>query len=214
MASLRELLAAHQSLLLIDAASTLVQVGRLEAQPGATPPFRSRWHASSEEAGVAIFRGLEALAVKPTDAAALVFCDGPGSVLGIRTSAMAMRTWRVLRPIPVFAYHSLALVAATLATSGLTVIADARRESWHTLSLGTQLSRIPTAELSGELVMPENFRHWSKLPPGVRLTPYRVEELLSRAIDSDLFRASDAPDAFLHEEPSYATWTPQVHRAP
>ena len=33
-------------------------------------------------------------------------------------------------------------------------------------------------------------------------------------IDADLFRATDAPDAFLHEEPSYATWTPQIHRAP
>ena len=33
-------------------------------------------------------------------------------------------------------------------------------------------------------------------------------------VDLDLFRPTDAPDAFLHEEPSYATWTPQIHRAP
>ena len=31
---------------------------------------------------------------------------------------------------------------------------------------------------------------------------------------ADLFTATNTPDAFLHEEPAYATWTPQVHRAP
>jgi hypothetical protein len=29
-----------------------------------------------------------------------------------------------------------------------------------------------------------------------------------------LFRQTEEPDAFLHEEPSYAMWTPQVHQAP
>lgn len=214
MASLRELLAAHDSLLLIDAASAVVQVGWLERPADAALPFRARWHTVTEEAGVGIFRGIESLAVKPSDACAWVFCDGPGSVLGIRTSAAAIRTWRVLHERPVFAFHSLALVAHALGRADLTIIADARREMWHCATTGSDLRRVPTAALSGELVMPENFRHWSQLPAGVRLTSYALPELLPRVMDADVFRATAALDAFLHEEPTYATWTPQVHRAP
>ncbi|MEO6874806.1 MAG: peptidase M22 [Opitutaceae bacterium] len=208
MPSLRQLLAAHGSLLLIDAASARVQVGLLKRDQPA------RWAGSNEESGVGVFRSLEQLAVEPSAAGAFVFCEGPGSVLGIRTVAMALRTWNVLQPHPVYAYHSLALVAQALARPGATIIADARRDSWHCVSLDSALRRVPTAELAGELIMPEGFRHWSTLPPDVTPTPYSLADLLPLVADRDLFRATDAPDAFLHEEPSYATWTPQIHRAP
>lgn len=208
MPSLRHLLAAHGPLLLIDAASARIQVGWLR------PDQPAQWAGSDEESGVGVFRCLEELAVQPAEAGAFVYCDGPGSVLGIRTVAMALRTWCVLAPRPVFAYHSLAIVAQALNRPGATIIADARRETWHGISLNSGLRRVPTAELTGELVMPEGFRHWSALPAGVTTTPYSLAQLLPVVADRDLFRATDAPDAFLHEEPSYATWTPQVHRAP
>ncbi|RFC46767.1 MAG: tRNA threonylcarbamoyladenosine biosynthesis protein TsaB [Verrucomicrobia bacterium] len=208
MSSLRQLLAAHGPLLLIDAASARIQVGCL------SPDQPTRWAGSDEESGVGIFRCLEELALPPAEAGAFVYCDGPGSVLGIRTVAMALRTWGVLTPRPVFAYHSLALVAQALNRPNATIIADARREAWHCITLNSGLRRVPTAELTGELVMPAGFRHWSALPAGVTPTPYSLADLLPLVADRDLFRATDAPDAFLHEEPSYATWTPQVHRAP
>lgn len=208
MPTLRQLLAVHGSVLLLDAASARVQVGLLSRDQPA------RWAGADEEAGVGIFRCLEQLAVPPTDAGALVFCDGPGSVLGIRTVAMALRTWNVLHLRPVYAYHSLAVVAQALGRPGATIIADARREAWHCLSLGSGLRRVLAAELAGELIMPEGFRHWSTLPAGVTRTPYALAELLPKIADAELFRPTDAPDAFLHEEPSYATWTPQIHRAP
>jgi len=214
MASLRELLAAHDSLLLVDAASAIIQVGWLEHQPNTRAGFSARWESRAEEAGIGLFHALESLKAKPSDAGALVFCDGPGSILGIRTTAVALRSWQVLHPRPAFAFHSLDLVAHALGRDDIIVIADARRDSWHAVSLDRKLRRVPTAELTGDLVMPENFRHWSQLPPGVRLTSYALNELLPRTLDADLFRATTAPDAFLHEEPSYVTWTPQIHRAP
>jgi tRNA threonylcarbamoyladenosine biosynthesis protein TsaB len=208
MPSLRQLYAGHGTLLVLDAASARVQVGLLRAgQPAA-------WATSDEEAGVGVFRCLDELGAKPTEVGAFVFCDGPGSVLGIRTTAMALRAWNVLSPRPVYAYHSLALVAAALARPDAHLIADARRESWHCCSLSSPLRRIPAAELSGELIMPEGFRNWSALPAGVTSTPYVLAELLPAVAERDLFRVTDAPDAFLHEEPSYVTWTPQIHRAP
>lgn len=95
-------LAPHFPALVIDAASACVQVGVLRADGTAA------WHADTAESGVAVFRGVERLGVDPLAVAAFVFCDGPGSVLGIRTAAMALRTWHVLKPRPLFAYSSLA----------------------------------------------------------------------------------------------------------
>jgi tRNA threonylcarbamoyladenosine biosynthesis protein TsaB len=196
--------------LLIDAASSNVQVGILESNH--TP--RSRWYATEGEAGVAVFEGVKNLGVDLEQVSTFIFCDGPGSVLGIRTVAMALRTWLVLRPRPVFAYCSLAVVAHALGRNDVSVIADARRESWHHYQIGRGLRRVPAAELTGDLVMPRHFRHWSALPPGVQEVPYSLAELLPKIWDADVLCATDAPDAFLHEEPSYVKWTPQVHRAP
>jgi tRNA threonylcarbamoyladenosine biosynthesis protein TsaB len=38
--------------------------------------------------------------------------------------------------------------------------------------------------------------------------------LLVTAPDEPFFRESPEPDAFMHEQPSYVAWTPQVHQAP
>lgn len=208
MPSLRHLLAAHAPLLVLDAASAQVQVGRLGADG------TGEWQTSGDEAGVGVFACLEKLDASPGDFGAWIFCDGPGSILGIRTVAMALRTWRVLEARPVFGFCSLAVVAHAHGRRDVAVIADARRDAWHHYLIGGALRRVPTAGLAGELIMPENFRHWSASPAGVRRVPYALAELFPKVMDDDLFHATEAPDAFLHEEPSYVTWTPQVHRAP
>jgi len=210
MPSLRQLLAAHAPLLLLDAASTRVQAGWFASES----PEAAKWETADEEAGTGVFRCVEMLGVEIGAARAFVFCDGPGSMLGIRTTAMALRTWGVLAPRPVFAYHSLAVVAESLGRDDLTIIADARRELWHAQARGSALRRVPTSGLTGELAMPEHFRTWSPLPAQVRPVPYSLAALLPRVAGADLFRATEMPDAFLHEEPNYATWTPQIHRAP
>lgn len=208
MPSLRALLERHESLLVIDSASSRIHVGWLQQHTDA------QWQYSDEEAGIGIFRAFAALSVDPQRAHAFVFCEGPGSILGIRTAATALRTWSVLQPRPAYAYCSLELVAAARPDSKAAIIADARRESWHVFQPSTGLRRIPTAELRGELLMPAEFRHWSALPSGVQSVPYAVADLWRAAAEADLLREAPAPDAFLHEEPSYVTWTPQIHRAP
>jgi tRNA threonylcarbamoyladenosine biosynthesis protein TsaB len=206
MLSLRNLLAAHAPLLVIDAASVRIHIGLFSADG------TGRWAALDEEAGVAIFRGIEQLGVDLAGVRAFAFCEGPGSTLGIRTAAMALRTWDVLAPRPAFAYGSLAVIADALDVREGGVIADARRDSWHYQTRGEPLRRIPTAELTGRLLTPAPFRHWTPLPAGVELTPYEPADLLHRTIDNPLFRSAPAPDAFQHDEPSYATWTPKIHR--
>jgi len=210
MPSLSQILEEHPPVLLLDAASTRIQAGLLSS---GSPP---QWRSSDEEAGVGVFRCLEDLGVEIDRIGAFAFCDGPGSILGIRTTAMALRMWAVLKPRPMYAYCSLAVVAQALARPDLAVIADARRGAWHHYTLESGLRRVAAADLAGEQVMPENFRHWAPLPEGVPTTSYRLESLLAlpTVAQADLFRSVQDPDAFLHEEPAYATWSPQIHRAP
>ena len=221
MPSLRQLLTLHPTILLIDSASANVQVAVLRRD--ASPVWISR----TGEAGEQVFANVREilaqadLSLEAVDA--FLFCDGPGSVLGIRTAAVALRTWRVLHERPVYAFCSLAVVAQGLAQNtkrrNFSVIADARRDSWHHVGVDANgaispLQRIPTASLTGALVMPEAFRHWTPLPAAVEIVPYSLAALLPLLVDADLFSGAPEPDAFLHEEPVYKTWIPQVHRAP
>jgi tRNA threonylcarbamoyladenosine biosynthesis protein TsaB len=208
MASLRQILATHGSLLLLDAASGVIQVGLLDA--GAA----GRWQTSAAEAGAGIFKCLEDLRLDLPAIPAFAFCEGPGSILGIRTTAMAIRAWQALRSRPVYHYRSLDLVAHALNRPGAQIIADARRDLWHCQMLGQPMRRVPAASIQGERFMPEGFRHWSTLPAGTGSTSYTLPELWPRVADADLFSVTAEPDAFLHEAPNYRTWQPQVHRAP
>ena len=210
MPSLSQILKAQSPLLLVDAASERIQVGLL----GAGQP--ARWSTRRDEAGVGIFECLDELGLDIGLVRAFAFCEGPGSILGIRTAATAIRMWGVIELRPVYRYQSLAVVAHVLGRPGVTAIADARRGLWHRLSLESPLGRVPASALSGELIMPEGFRHWDPLPTGTALVPYDLAALFGRpaVADADLFRETVEPDAFLHQEPAYAKWVPQIHRAP
>jgi tRNA threonylcarbamoyladenosine biosynthesis protein TsaB len=136
---------------------------------------------------------------------------------------VALRTWCVLRVRPVYAFCSLTVVAQSLTLTqnkrDFAVIADARRDSWHHVDIDANgaispLKRLPTAALSGTLFTPEGFRHWTQPPATLQVVPYSLAALLPPLADVELFSPTAEPDAFLHEEPVYQTWTPQVHRAP
>jgi tRNA threonylcarbamoyladenosine biosynthesis protein TsaB len=127
---------------------------------------------------------------------------------------MAIRTWQTLAPRPAFAYGSLALLAHAIGRLDVTVIADARRSSWHAQKLGQPLSRLPAEELKGPLVTPSHFRTWSPEPAGTIVHDYAVEHLIGITKEMSLFRPTESPDAFLHHDPSFAMWSPTIHRAP
>jgi tRNA threonylcarbamoyladenosine biosynthesis protein TsaB len=207
MATFREVCQAGP-IVLLDAAAAQVQVGLIE------PSGEARWATPPGESGVAVFQALEELGVKPSKVLGWIYCEGPGSILGIRTVAMALRSWTLLHPAPVHRYLSLAVLAHALGHSAAGIIADARRETWHHLRAGEPLRRLPTRDLQPPLYLPATFRTWSALPAGVQSTPYEWPRLLPKVWDADLLRPAPEPDAFLHEDPSYVTWTPRIHQAP
>lgn len=220
MACLAQTLAHHGSILVLDTASTRVQVGLLRhaQQP--------RWRALDDEAGQAIFAGTSALLAETActldGIGAFLYCEGPGSMLGIRTVAMVLRTWNTLLSRPAYSYQSLALAARAewrRHSRPLTVLADARRDAWHCQSIRSDgglepLRRVAGTELPmGELLTPEHFRAWSALPPGVRTCSYDLPELFAATEEDDLLHESAVPDAYQIEAPEYRKWSAQPHSA-
>ena len=222
MPSLRQLLARHPRLLVVDscapraeatlwigAATKPVAGAALEGEASAVlPVVVGRVLAHPAAGGLAI-----------TDLDAIAFCDGPGSVLGVRLAAATLRAWRAIKPeLALYSYHSLPLLA--VAHPGLNIVADARRDSWHAARAASphELVRVPGSELAalGALGTPGNFRRWSALPAGVepRTLDWSAADLIAAAPDEPFFHESPEPEAFLHEQPSYVAWTPQVHQAP
>lgn len=223
MATLTQLLANHGCILVLDAASTNVQVGLLRTSAA---PI---WRAAPEEAGKALFTGadgcLREAELTMKDVTAFAFCEGPGSMLGVRTTAMAVRTWQAELPRPAFHYQSLPLIAHELARTGaalpLTVIADARRDTWHAIKVATDgypssLRRLATATLAESpevLYQPTSLRAWATPPKPTQPCDYNVAALFAAHADKELFSGTLAPDAFQHEAPDYKKWSAQVHSA-
>lgn len=242
--SLRQLLARHPVLLVIDTSSTQAQVAVWDARANvknssadatrpATSPLDSpladlptrttviRDGEASSALPEALAELFGATSLGAADLSAVAFCAGPGSVLGIRLAAATVRAWRALRPeLALYSFQSLPLLAT--AHPGLAVAADARRESWHVVgapgSAPGELRRVPSAELAalGAVGTPANFRRWSAPPAGfaLRELAYDTPALFAAAPDEDLFAPAPEPDVFMTEAPAYATWTPKVHQAP
>lgn len=223
MASLAQLLAHHGSILLLDASSSRVQAGLLRRGAPAI------WHKATGDAGQALFPLVEACLregeLTLRDVGAQVFCAGPGSMLGVRIVAMVLRTWQALTPRPAYQFLSLTLLAHELARTNATrpgaVIADARRDTWHTVAVGADgsvgpLQRLAAAELTAlphALYQPAAFRAWSNAPRTTLDLPYDLAALFAHHGDTDLFSPAPAPDAFQHEAPEYKKWSAQVHSA-
>lgn len=223
MLSLAQLLAHHGCVLVLDAASTTVHVGLLRAGQPAI------WRSSADEAGRAVFQLTETClsdaSLKLAAVRAFVYCSGPGSMLGVRTVAMALRAWQALEARPAFAYLSLPLLAHELAHSGaprpFVVIADARRDTWHAVNVSAQggigaLQRTPSADLAAgtsTLYQPAAFRAWASAPRTAQACDYDLPHLLERHGNVPLLHETPAPDAFQHEAPEYKKWSAQVHSA-
>jgi tRNA threonylcarbamoyladenosine biosynthesis protein TsaB len=197
-----------------------LQIGLLSSE------FPTLWEQIDDDAGRGLFSGTETMLTKTVtkieDVGAFIFCEGPGSMLGTRTVAMALRTWLTLKSRPVFAYQSLALAALAewkRSPRAFAVVADARRESWHRQPIDTDgslglLERYPTADLpAGNLFTPAGFRVWSKPPAHLAECPYAIDAFFACVNDADLFRRVETPNVLQQDAPNYKKWSAQPHSA-
>ncbi|RKX34729.1 MAG: hypothetical protein DRP71_06115 [Verrucomicrobia bacterium] len=213
-------------ILVIDTASRRTHIG-LGSAAGSW-----FWYASPEESGTALFRGVDSCLKKNQLALGsirtVIFCEGPGSMLGIRTAAMAIRTWataKALTDTPVLAYSSLALaltgVRSETDSGPVAVAIDARRKSWYCLNsvrsseAAGDPRRVPvdkTSTIAPVVFLPEGFPVWNQRPEHWRDCPYEPKSLEKSEIRNAILRPVDPPDAFVIDPPVYRRWIPAVSR--
>lgn len=222
--SLASVVAAYGSVLVLDPCTIHVQAGVLQVGRAA------HWHSGGDDSSVHLFSAAESClakaGLKPSQIGAYVFCDGPGSQLGIRTAAMALRTWQTLRATaaPVFAYRSLrvaALAHARTFPGPFAVVADARRESWHAVRVATDgtatdVLRVAREELAGwsePLLTPAGFRAWAQPPRPASTCGYDCATMFAALADEPLLFPVDEPEPWLSAPITYKTWAGERHRA-
>lgn len=221
-----------ENFLLIDASSPLSVIA------GTLGENALSWKNFAEEKSAALEGVFSATEKTCGEPAGFLFCEGPGSILGIRIAAAAIRTRLALDcaagkpPRTVFAFGSLALAAALLRRAfpqenNFAVVAESRMNCWNVLKVengvpAENFCEIKTPELSENL--PEKIfllPAKRKLPPALEnAAPCSVAELLKNdpavfAETPELLRnCGNAPDAVNTSDiNSYARWTPSRHRA-
>ncbi|MGB0742948.1 MAG: hypothetical protein ACPGSB_00345, partial [Opitutales bacterium] len=118
-----------------------------------------------------------------------IYCEGPGSVLGLRLCAMAIETWariQTIRP-QLFAYNSLELLAAQLIQDGRIsedslLISDWKKDTWNGLRLNKtgfdSVRAVPSRELAdwaGPLYHLPARKGWQQAPENATTLDYQPE---------------------------------------
>lgn len=218
-------LGPEHTLLLLDASSQTVQVGITRD---------CKWlsfYRSGDESLDAIFDGvdkcLQQADVQLPAIDGFLFCEGPGSILGIRLAAMAIRSWRSLpewHDRPVFSYKSLEIAGKLLqlqdASPPFHIITDYRKNIWNHISVSgsgefSQITRFPSDEiekLEEPLFYLKQRKNWQSPPQRAQSKTYDLTKLPELLDEADCFIQSDEPEAFTHGEARFVKWSQQRHR--
>lgn len=207
-----------QPCLVIDgSARSGVSVGILSA---------GRWLAEStvEQGALEATTDLAAAVLKQAglsfrDIQSYAVCVGPGSILGVRVSAMAVRTWATVYHRPIYVWESLTVLAQVALDQGqkapFAVIAESRLKRWNYLEVNSEGQILPASELELEQVMARGLHLVVKTPSPYFPTATVVESAwksLPQIFErKEFLRLEPKPDA-LNPAADYALWSGERHR--
>ncbi|MEM9227076.1 MAG: hypothetical protein AAGA45_03825 [Verrucomicrobiota bacterium] len=208
--------------LFLDASSTLIQVGLWQ---------EGRWLAYRAERGQPleiIFtltqQCLTEASLSLDSVETFIYNEGPGSVLGIRLSAMAIEGWRALpawKGTPVYAVKSLPMAASLIEKTQPVggpyhVIAESRQGRWNVYaSVGGLITEIEPEELA-DLQLPifhlSQRKTWHEPPAQATAVDVNLAEHAELLGRPGLLHPVERPGVFQVNTPTYQTWTPERHR--
>lgn len=211
-------------ILFLDACSPIVQVGILH---------NNQWigyYKSEKQAMQSLFEGTEiCLAMSKMefkDITHFAYCEGPGSLLGIRVAIMAIRTWKALKLFTgkkVYAYNSfrvsLELVKKLYErVCPYYIISGVRTGIWNILSdkEGEDIYEIKEDELK-KLKGDKWYFKQKKLLSSesndlcLRTFDYNIEMCAESFIEKKWLREVLEPEALVVEEPEYVKWDFKRH---
>ncbi len=190
------------------------------------------WSASDAPALEALYADIRALlnqAQLPWEQlGGYIYVEGPGSVLGLRVAAMAIRAWqtddaarRGGKARPTWACGSLQL-AASLAIAGGTpppfaIFTEARQGHWHLLEVASATvgqANAGSAREVGENDLPHGplfhlpaRKAWHKAPPHARTIPTSLHDHPEILNLPNLLHPVTIPTPFTGQPHEYKKWT-------
>lgn len=156
-----------------------------------------------------------------------IYCEGPGSMLGLRLCAMAIETWRRLQPTPreMHAYNSLKLAAALLVhkarlTKDALLISDWKKDTWNGLKISSgvlgAVAPICSADLAdwqGPIYHLPARKGWQHPPEDAVELSYDPGSLPALLGTPGLIQSTDGVELYNSGINSFQKWTPERHRA-
>ena len=195
--------------LLLDASSTQVHVG---------VPSTDGWrflHRSETPALASIFEGFR-LCLEETDSQAgstdaILFCEGPGSTLGLRAALTLAKTLlSQLDPPPAILTYNALHAAALLATDpSAPILADYRQGQWYLREPSGEIRVIEEAEAlefaprSQPLRQRKNWRQFTETGPDV---DYDLSRLPGLAALGPILRPAATPALFDLRPATFRKW--------
>ena len=157
--------------------------------------------------------------LKFSDIKSYAVCIGPGSMLGIRVSAMAVRTWATLYQRPIYVWESLKLLAEHALAQGVKVpfaaINESRLKRWNLLAVKSADSLEPTVELEVDEVNAKGLalviNHSAEPFPNAKVMDDVWSHLPKLFLKKECLKLEPKPDA-LNPAADYALWSGERHR--
>jgi len=214
-----------QTLLLLDASTSIVQAGILRD---------GNWLAFYEDKNEslnAIFKNTaKCLKEAQSDISAIdgfLICEGPGSVLGLRQIIMAVKTWRSIlypRLSRVYIYRSLEVAAQLLLIQDIEppfhVISDFRKDSWNLLTVKKDRSIRNMEQVNTQSLNKLSDPLWyipqrkKKYPPPLQVNEinYSLKTLPELLSLQSFFHEVDDMNEINPGKSEFAKWQIQRHR--
>ncbi len=216
----------NKASLVIDGSSSAVFAGLLDTENQWLSKV-SREGTPLEELFPVIKVALTESGLSITDIGCYIYCEGPGSVLGLRLCAMAIETWARIYPesAQYYKYNSLQLSAHALLHAkpdlqDALIVADWKKGAWNALYIrGRHISAtevIDDASLGDweDLIyyLPQR-KGWQSPPDKVQTLRYDPSILDTIRDTSGLIRMTDQIGLYNAGINTFQKWTPTRHRA-
>ncbi len=213
--------------LVIDTASRRVCVALIE-----TPEADTATKFSDEEASLSLFPTIKSLlderTMKLPQLRSIAFCEGPGSMLGIRTAIMGIRSWIAtgqLKGCTIFSFNSLQVGKQIIANTSdapdsYLVVTDARRQSWNCLNSANQNTSVVELiknEALEQATQPiysfDEFPSWTQTQANIIRLSYRPEDVFQSLAFLDFLRQNPDTEPLNTRSLEFAKWIPKARTA-
>ena len=210
--------------LVVDGSGTSVFVGLLGTD-GQWIARHSEINSPLEGLFSCVEAVLQSAQTRISDVRNFIYCEGPGSVLGLRLCAMAIQTWGHLceSTIDYIAYNSLELTAALIIKDNPDIIhallvSDWKKGVWNSVEIKDGQLGATTAISEQSAKSRENAtlfylsqrKGWKTVPPQAHelsYSPQRLPEALH------LLKKTKTIELYSSNMNVFKKWVPQRHRA-